>query len=215
MKPEQPSSGELSAHELAPESRRRIGDHLETLARARLARRRWLRLGTAGAVLAATALLLVWRPKSGTPSRATATHLRTASGDFQLLPLGERGVAFVSEDTDVELVPGGRPALRIHHGSVRLVIQRQHDNPFVVVTPSAEVAVTGTEFDVIVRDQRTEVHVVRGEVEVRNRQGRRRLWAREAARVDRGQPPFMLAEQLTVDGPSRPGEASRPFPRWR
>jgi ferric-dicitrate binding protein FerR (iron transport regulator) len=208
MKLEQPDSGD--AHELAPESRRRIGDHLEALARARMARRRWLRAAAAGAVLAATALLLVWRPQS-----ETATHLRTASGDFQLLPLGERGVAFVSEDTDVELLPGGSPALRIHHGSVRLVIQRQRDNSFVVVTPTAEVAVTGTELDVIVRDQSTEVHVVRGEVEVRNSHGRRRLWAREAARVDPGQPPFMLAEQLTIDGPSRLDEASRPAARWR
>jgi hypothetical protein len=158
--------------------------------------------GEFDAALAAAALALfaVARPQT---VRA-GTHLRTGAGDFQLLPLGERGVAFVSEQTDLDLDLDGTPTLRLHRGSVRLVIRRHQGQPFVVLTSAAEVAVLGTEFDVTVGAPGTEVRVVRGEVEVRNAQGRRRLWAGESARARPGEPPPMVVPTaaVIVDGPA-------------
>jgi ferric-dicitrate binding protein FerR (iron transport regulator) len=94
--------------------------------------------------------------------------------------------------------------LRLHRGSVRLVIRRHQGESFVVLTGAAEVAVLGTEFDVTAGAQGTEVRVVRGEVEVRNAQGRRRLWARESARVRPGEAPRMVmpTAAVIVDGPA-------------
>jgi ferric-dicitrate binding protein FerR (iron transport regulator) len=200
MTPEQPDnpSFEAALHalrtpELSPEVQRAVGDRLEAAARrrraARVVRRAALAVGGAAAA-AIAAVALLYEPPA-LVSRPHATRLRTGSGDFQLLPLGDRGVAFVSEDTDLELDPFATPALRIHHGSVRLVVRRRTDQPFVVATPSADVEVMGTELDVTVVGQNTSVKVVRGEVEVRNPLGRRRLWARESARVRPGEEPRM------------------------
>jgi ferric-dicitrate binding protein FerR (iron transport regulator) len=177
---------------LADPFHRALAEHLEAAAAAQ---QRWRRVRrsalAAGAVaLGAAALAFVLRPQPP-PETVGSTRLRTGSGDFQLLPLGDRGVAFVSEDTDVELRPAGGAALRIHSGSVRLVIRRRVTQPFVVATPAADVEVLGTEFDVTVVGESTAVKVVRGEVEVRNERGRRRLWAREAARVRPGEEPQM------------------------
>jgi ferric-dicitrate binding protein FerR (iron transport regulator) len=197
------------APRLRPEARRAIGERLEAAAQARGRRRRWLRAGGVGlAAAAALALVLVraWDPPVDAPAAdrtTTTTRLRTGPGDFQLLPVGETGpdgsraVAFVGEDSEVELpaqVSAGvaPPSLRLLRGSVRLIVRRHAGQPFVVATPAAEVVVLGTEFDVSLVDGATEVAVVRGEVEVRNQHGRRRLWAREAARAEPGEAPRMI-----------------------
>jgi ferric-dicitrate binding protein FerR (iron transport regulator) len=178
-----------------------IGDRLEAAARSRRGRRRWLQAAAGAGGLAAAALLLMAVPHRPPDD---GTHLRTGAGDFQLLPLGDRGVAFVSEQTDLDLRLERTPTLRLHRGSVRLVIRRHQGQPFVVVTSAAEVEVLGTEFDVTAGPLGTEVRVVRGEVEVRNPQGRRRLWARESARVRPGEAPRMAVPTaaVIVDGPA-------------
>jgi ferric-dicitrate binding protein FerR (iron transport regulator) len=221
MGPERPGDLEgdegrmpLGALSLALPRKQAIGDQLEALARGRQRQRRRTRVGLGvGAVLAAAMLALFVgrvRPDRGGPGGAT--HLRTGPADFQLLPLGERGVAFVSEQSEVELRPGSPPALRVLRGSVRLVVKRHQGEPFVVTTEAAEVAVLGTEFDVSVVDHATEVRVVRGLVEVRNAQGRRRLWPRESARARPGEAPRMVVpiNSVVVDGP-----AEFPTPRAR
>jgi ferric-dicitrate binding protein FerR (iron transport regulator) len=184
-----------------PEPRRRIiGERLEAAARRRRNRRR---LGAAlGAGALAAVLLLVLSGPRRAPS--ADSHLRTGAGDFQLLPLGERGVAFVSEQTELDLRLEGTPTLRLHRGSVRLVIRHHQGEPFLVATSAAEVAVLGTEFDVTVGDRGTEVRVVRGEVEVRNPQGRRRLWPGESGRARPGEAPRMVVpvSSVIVDGPA-------------
>jgi ferric-dicitrate binding protein FerR (iron transport regulator) len=185
-----------------PEARRReIGDRLEVAARARRHRRRWTRAALGGGVLAAALVLGALGLRRGPPGDA---HLRTGGGDFQLLPLGERGVAFVSEETDLHLRLAPTPVLTLHRGSVRLVIRRHQGQPFVVVTSAAEVEVLGTELDVTVGERGTEVRVVRGEVEVRNAHGSRRLWPAESARVRPGEAPRMVVpvSSVIVDGPA-------------
>jgi ferric-dicitrate binding protein FerR (iron transport regulator) len=203
MEPERPADedGPVLATLAVPEPQRRaIGDRLEAAARSRRSRRRWLQAAAGGGALAAAALLLLAVPHRPPSDDA---HLHTGAGDFQLLPLGERGVAFVSERTEVDLRLEGTPTLRLHRGSVRLVIRRHQGQPFVVVTSAAEVAVLGTEFDVTAGERDTEVRVVRGEVEVRNAHGSRRLWARESARVRPGEAPRMVVPTaaVIVDGP--------------
>jgi ferric-dicitrate binding protein FerR (iron transport regulator) len=213
MGPERPGdpTGEEARLPLADlrmpaERRQALGDRLEALAHGRR-RARWNRrmLFGAGAMAvgAALALLLVGRTP---PSQLMATggaRLRTGPADFQLFPLGERGVAFVSEESDVELAPGLPATLRVHRGSVRLVVTRHHGEPFLVATEAAEVAVLGTEFDVTVVGHDTEVRVVHGEVEVRNDHGRRRLWPREAAHARVGEAPRMVVPMgAVVDGPA-------------
>ena len=205
MDTERPGDGDerlrLGALALPQPQRNAIGDRLEAAARTRQLRRRWSR-ALVGAALLASAAAAVLLVRLGSDRAGSVTHLRTTAGDFQLLPLGERGVAFVSEETDVELQS---PAvLRLNRGSVRLVVRRHQGQPFVVITRAAEVEVLGTEFDVTASERGTEVRVVRGEVEVRNPQGRRRLWPREAARVRAGEAPRMVVpvSSVVVDGPA-------------
>ena len=209
MEPERPAEPEgeerLRLPPLAlPELRRRaIGDRLEAEASARRARRRLL-VGT-GLVAAAAALaLLPVHLRGPAQPPAATTHLRTGAGDFQLLSLGERGVAFVSEGTELDLDLGGTPTLRLRHGSVHLVVRRKPGESFLVATSDAEVVVLGTEFDVTASAQGTAVSVARGEVEVRNRLGRRRLWPRESAHVGPGEAPRMVLPMtsIVVDGPA-------------
>jgi ferric-dicitrate binding protein FerR (iron transport regulator) len=207
MAPERPADTEerLPLPDLAlPEPRRRaIGDRLEAAARSRRTRHRVMIAAAGWAVVGVTVLLLVTGRTRLDPKPAT-TQLRTGAGDFQLLPLGDRGVAFVSEGTDLELQLGLTPTLRLHRGSVHLVIRRQEGQSFVVSTSAAEVVVLGTEFDVTVAEESTVVSVSRGEVEVRNRHGRRRLWPRESARARPDQPPRMEMpmSSVIIDGPA-------------
>lgn len=68
---------------------------------------------------------------------------------------------------------------------------------------AAEDAVLGTEFDVEVEADAVEVRVVRGEVEVRNRLGRRRLWRGETARARAGEAPRFVQpiKAVVLEGP--------------
>jgi ferric-dicitrate binding protein FerR (iron transport regulator) len=97
----------------------------------------------------------------------------------------------------------GNPRLVVRRGSVRLIVQPSRTEPFVVASPAAEMAVLGTEFDVTVRDDVTSVGVARGEVEVRNALGRRRVWASETARVRPGESPRLVERlrAIVVEGP--------------
>jgi ferric-dicitrate binding protein FerR (iron transport regulator) len=213
MAPEQPADSErgeermpLPALTLSEPQRRAIGDRLEAAARRQQSRRRWLRTAfMAGAV--AAGLLVAVALRATLPrhdDHAEGPRLRTGPAQFQLLSLGERGVAFVSEETELSLHLDRTPALEVHRGSVRLVVRRQQGEPFVVGTPAAQVTVLGTEFDVTVNGEGTEVAVVRGEVEVRNPHGSRRLWPRESARARVGEAPRMVVPMTSVivDGPA-------------
>lgn len=194
--------------------RRSLGDLVEAKARRRVRRRR--AGAAAGLAVAAAAgtmavAMLIRAPRPGGPERkaaqATRTQesvvLRTGPGDYQLLSLLDRAVAFVSEDTEVVTSADPLRALHVRRGSVRVVVRREPRGPFGVSTAGAEILVHGTEFDLDVRDGATEVSVVRGEVEVRNGLGSQRLWAREKARVRPGEPPRMVfpVKALVLDEP--------------
>jgi ferric-dicitrate binding protein FerR (iron transport regulator) len=175
---------------LDPAARERIGLVLDTAFR-RARRRRRMALGATAAVAAAIAVALAWAPSNRqTPPLAGGDSQRivTEPGGYRLVTLGDRGVAFVGVDSEVQLGAGGALALRIDRGSVRLVVRRGIE-PLIIATPAADVEVLGTELDVSVLAAGTEVRVVRGQVLVRNQHGQRLLWAQEIARVRPGETP--------------------------
>jgi ferric-dicitrate binding protein FerR (iron transport regulator) len=211
----------LPAPQLSGGRKRALGDQLEVVLEAQQRHRRRVItvVGGVSALAAAVVVLAVGRRHFTHPptelavhDRAAPVHLRTGAGDFQLLPIGDRAVAFVGEQTEVETHPGQTPALRLIRGSVRLMVQRRPSEPFVVSTPAADVAVLGTEFDVAIVDGQTDVNVVRGVVEVRNPQGKRRLWARESARARPGEAPRLWAEPHGVVSEGPPQVQTHPAP---
>jgi ferric-dicitrate binding protein FerR (iron transport regulator) len=183
---------------LASAARRRIGDSVvAALDAGRRRRRVWL-AAAATLTLAAAAVLLAlapWRRGPVTPPVAER-QVRTGPGEHRLLQLGDRATAFVGERSVVELDGDAPP--RIVSGRVRFVVKPDKDHPWTVATPAADAIVHGTEFDVDVTDDATEVRVARGEVEVKNALGTRTLWAGEMARAHAGAAPRRIEHIVPV-----------------
>jgi ferric-dicitrate binding protein FerR (iron transport regulator) len=201
---------------LDAEGRARVGARLELAARA-MRRRRWA-LGGAGVAAALALLLVLGWPLLRDGPRPGMDLVQTGAGQYRLLEIGDRAVAFVGENAELER-RSTTPVLFVRRGAVRLVVKSNRQAPFVVGSPAAEVVVLGTEFDVTVRDQSTEVRVTRGEVELRNRHGRRRVWPGELARVKVDESPRFVErlKGIVLDlppeiepGPSPP--SPRPVP---
>jgi ferric-dicitrate binding protein FerR (iron transport regulator) len=185
-------TAELPTPTLAPARRAALGDAVVATAVRTRRRRRLTNVAAGITALGLAATVALWWRAPGRPGDGTGVTIVTGLGDFQLVPIGERAVAFVGEQSEIVARPGQTPALQVRRGSVRLVVRKQPHEPFVVATPAADVAVLGTEFDVTVASEETDVRVVRGEVEVRNAHGQRRLWAREAARARLGEAPRVV-----------------------
>lgn len=185
---------------LSAVARRRVGDAVvDALDASRRRRRTWML--TATATLAAAALLVWLVPRRWAPVTGSAeSEVRTGPGEHRLLQVGDRATAFVGERSVVQLAAAGTsgPPLRIVSGRVRLVVKPDKQHPFVVASPAADAAVYGTEFDVDVTADSTEVRVARGEVEVRNALGARRLWAGEVARARAGAAPRRIERIIPV-----------------
>jgi ferric-dicitrate binding protein FerR (iron transport regulator) len=197
----------LSDPALLPATRRRIGDRaLAALGAGR--RRRRVTTAFAVGALAAAIVLLALRPWSRPPAPrppapvAIESEVRTGPGEHRLLQIGDRATAFVSESSVVR-VGGGAP-FSVVRGRVRLVVRPDKSSPFVVSTAAADAAVLGTEFDVDVTADTTEVRVARGVVELRNSLGARRLWAGEVAVARKGEAPRRIEhlQHLLLDGPA-------------
>jgi ferric-dicitrate binding protein FerR (iron transport regulator) len=213
MRPADPDrSPRLDLPPLDPAVKARIGERLESAARVRLARRRVVQASTGLIAAAAIALLVARRPPPRPSAGAPPARLRTGPGEYQLWPVGDRAVAFVSENTELEPLPGDA-GVRILGGQARFVVSRDPGRrSFVVRASLAEVAVEGTEFDVNARSGELEVRVVRGEVEVRNGRGRRQLWAGEAARVRTGEGPRMVMPVRGIVSDDGPMQVRAPRP---
>jgi len=185
---------------LSSAARRRVGDAVvAALDAGRRRRRVWIAAATI--TLAAAAMIVALAPWRRTPlpspSPAVAeTEVRTGPGEHRLLAIGDRATAFVGERSVVELQPNAPP--RIVTGRVRFVVKPDKDHPWTVATPAADATVHGTEFDVDVSDDATEVRVARGEVEVRNALGARTLWAGEVARAHIGAAPRRIEHIVPV-----------------
>lgn len=203
---------------LAPPTRRRVAEAvLAALAQGTRGRRSRRVAWFIAAALTAAAFVLAlmhWR----SPVLPTIDELRTGAGEHRLIQLGDRATAFVGENSIVRVDRGGPHAtdapLRVFAGRVRLVVKPDKDHLWTVTSDAADATVYGTEFDVDVSEGATEVRVARGEVELHNALGVRRLWAGEAARARVGTAPRRIEHIAPIvldDGPAEIEE--RPPPR--
>ncbi len=193
-------------------SRRRVGEALAAAIDAGRRRRRLGMVAAAAATIAAAAALLVAsrRPREPLPAPAPIVErdVRTGPGEHRLLQLGDRATAFVGERSEVRIEEGGPP--RIVGGRVRFVVKPDKEHPWTVATAAADATVHGTEFDVDVTDDVTEVRVARGEVEVRNALGARTLWAGEVARTRVGAAPRRIERIVPIVLEGTPEIEERP-----
>jgi ferric-dicitrate binding protein FerR (iron transport regulator) len=136
-------------------------------------------------------------PDPELPAPLVEHDVRTGPGEHRLLQLGDRATAFVGERSVVRVDDAGVP-LRILAGNVRFVVRPDKDQPWTIATPAADATVHGTEFDVNVSTDATEVRVARGEVEVRNELGARTLWAGEVARAHIGAAPRRIERLVPI-----------------
>ena len=193
-------------------ARRRVGDAVVAALDAGRRRRRAWTLAAATVTLAAAALLVALAPWRRPPPIVAESEVRTGPGEHRLLQIGDRATAFVSERSVVVLARDGEsgPPLRLVSGRVRFVVRPDKDHPWTVATPAADATVHGTEFDVDVTDDATEVRVARGEVEVRNALGARTLWAGEVARAKVGAAPRRIERIVPVVLEGMPEIEERP-----
>ena len=186
--------------ELPAAARRRAGDAAVAALDAGR-RRRTVAVALAGTLLAAAAVLLAlarWhRPPAPLLAPTAEREVHTGPGEHRLLQLGDRATAFVGERSVVRVDDEGLP-LRILAGNVRFVVRPDREHPWTVATPAADATVHGTEFDVDVTDDATEVRVARGEVEVKNALGARTLWAGEVARAHVGAAPRRIEHIVPI-----------------
>ena len=181
-------------------ARRRVGEAvLAALDAGRRRRRVWIAAAAmTAAVAAAAAVLVLSRPRPPSPPSAPAVverEVRTGPGEHRLLQLGDRATAFIGERS-VVVIDGA--AARIVSGRVRFVVKPDKDHPWTVATAAADATVHGTEFDVDVTGDATEVRVARGEVEVHNALGARTLWDGETARARVGAPPRRIEHIVPI-----------------
>jgi ferric-dicitrate binding protein FerR (iron transport regulator) len=199
---------------LSSAARRRVGDAVvAALDAGRRRRRLWTTAAATLTLAAAAALFVSWAPWRPAPAPAVAEReVRTGPGEHRLLQVGDRATAFVSERSIVRLALPGEsgPPLRIVSGRVRFVVRPDKDHPWTVATPAADATVHGTEFDVDVSDDATDVRVARGEVEVHNALGARTLWAGEVARTKVGGAPRRIERIVPVVLEGMPEIEERP-----
>jgi len=178
-------------------ARRRIGDAVAAaLDAGRRRRRLWMAAALTATAAAAAALVLLRAPRPPAPAAAVVEReVRTGAGEHRLLQLGDRATAFIGERS-VVVVEGSEP--RILSGRVRFVVKPDRAHPWTVATAAADATVHGTEFDVDVSGDATEVRVARGEVEVHNALGARTLWDGETARARVGAPPRRIEHIVPI-----------------
>jgi transmembrane sensor len=197
---------------LSTVARRRIGDAVLTaLDAGRRRRRAWIAAAVVTGAAAAVLLALApWRRTAPPAPPVVEREVRTGPGEHRLLQIGDRATAFVGERSVVEL-DGAEP--RIVSGRVRFVVKPDREHPWTVATAAADATVHGTEFDVDVTDDATEVRVARGEVEVHNALGSRTLWGGEAARARAGAAPRRIEHIVPIVIEGDPEIEERPQKR--
>ena len=161
----------------------------------------WTALAAAAAVVIA-ATIPFW-PKSATPTTAQlirnpGAQLISTSRDGDSLHIGDytlpEGLAELLFSNGVEVVIEAPARFRIesnlrlhlHDGRIAASVPPSGIG-FTVITPTAEVIDFGTEFGVEVgADESSEVHVFKGEVEVKSSSETVKLLTNDATRLDRG-----------------------------
>jgi ferric-dicitrate binding protein FerR (iron transport regulator) len=127
--------------------------------------------------------------------------IKTNAGGRIVLGLADGSQAIIGENTIVEikdLSHSPRTIFNILRGKTRIKIEKMggKPNPYRVTTPTAVIAVRGTEFDVLVSDDETRVYVVEGEVGVTSLLAPEKeviLTPGQFTKVESGQPPRLPA----------------------
>lgn len=99
--------------------------------------------------------------------------VKTKASGRLVLGLPDGSQAIISENTTVEIKDTNsspRTIFNVLRGKTRIKIEKLggKPNPYRITTPTTVIAVRGTEFDVFVKGDRTEVFVTEGEVSVTN-----------------------------------------------
>ena len=97
--------------------------------------------------------------------------VKTNANSRVVLKLSDNSQAIISEKSTVEIKDTTSPPRAIFNvirGKTRVKIEKLggKPNPYRVTTPTTVIAVRGTEFDVLVKDEETKVYVNEGEVSV-------------------------------------------------
>lgn len=136
----------------------------------------------AAKILSIQGIVQITRPDSIGPTRTTVRLgtgddvytgdiIRTTSEARVILQLTDGSQAIISENTTVEIKDvssSPRTIFNVLKGKTRVKIEKMggKPNPYRVTTPTTVIAVRGTVFDVVVKDDKTEVYVNEGEVSV-------------------------------------------------
>lgn len=108
---------------------------------------------------------------SADDSLAVGDIIKTNSNGRVVLKLSDNSQAIISEKTTVEIKDTSsspRTIFNVLRGKTRIKIEKLggKPNPYRVTTPTTVIAVRGTEFDILVKDDETKVYVNEGEVSV-------------------------------------------------
>lgn len=146
----------------APDQRRDEGA-ITALIESATPRRRLGRGIVAGLLLCLSLAGAEWVRRGG-PDDLRADHI-AAIGEHRTIRLDDGSVVELNTDTAlaIDLAPGQR-RVRLFRGEAFFQVVHDPQRPFVVSTGEGEVRVTGTSFNVRLRDDVTEVGLVQGAV---------------------------------------------------
>lgn len=185
-------------------------------------RRRVMLASGVGAALAAAAVLLVYLPTDTTPRTAEAPADAVPAEnpprertDLEL-PTGDRLMAAEGARFRVALSTEAERRIELVAGAMLFDVRPLDGGRFRVLTPAAEIRVTGTVFTVVAEPDATLVRVYEGSVEVTH-DGQHQVVRRgESARI--GEPaeePDPLAAEARRAAQRRPAPVARPTRRER
>ncbi|HLV65175.1 MAG TPA: FecR domain-containing protein [Polyangiaceae bacterium] len=146
---------------------RRITPALESSPKRRPRLLVWAPLAALVVSLSVIVALLV--PRAAPPVSAWENAALETAGDSLSVRLEDDSRIELSAHSRVELAESTANALRLRleRGAVRCDVTRHRDRHFIVVARGVEVRVLGTRFSVAIGDDRVDVAVERGSVEVR------------------------------------------------
>lgn len=179
------------------------------------------RLGARGLATAAATLVIIglsviatFRPNpTAAPVTATISSSdpvkRHATGhrQQQTLALQDGSTLWLDWSTEIALrFSENRREVRLHRGRIAMAVTTDQDRPFIVTAGQSQTRVTGTEFSVSYRDERAEVNVLEGSVEVAGLdQAVVGLEAAESVSVSDGQLGSVITRSLEEIGTWRDG----------
>jgi tetratricopeptide (TPR) repeat protein len=144
-----------------------------------------------------------WRSATVGDELITHDRLRTGEDSRAAVRFGDSSILRIDELTEEEILPpqvaSAKPTMNLKQGAAYF-FSREKSREIHVQTPSANGAIRGTEFAVVVAaDGATSFTVLDGEVEVSNSQGSVSVQTGEQAEIKPGGSPAKTAVANTID----------------